>query len=407
MAHIHSVYDSDIHFSINPVTRAIKNESGKVTLIQHDHNSERFTFEIPRKIEEHDMSLCNKVYIHYINIDSSSSESYSDIYEVDDLQISPESDDIVIFSWLISHFSTKYVGSLNFVIRFECVDDNGIIDYAWNTAVHSGIAVSNGIYNSKKVYNDNTDLLHKWKNQIDASIAKLNNCEDTVNQALEKSNQALKTSQQANDRFNDCVEATNNANAVRSEVEAGGYIESLKEMNNGGKFLFWVGTQAEYDNLTEKIDNCLYLITDSTDGEVFEQLKTFMDGTADYVVERGLDGIWGYRKWASGLAECWGTTDFISLKTTTPWGCLYAETNEVGSVYVRKIDLPKDLFISNVGAVANIHGDGAILIPYTICRLDHIDYSALSPVEPDKETDGTIIPRTCKFHFVVRGRWKE
>lgn len=27
---------------------------------------------------------------------------------------------------------------------------------------------------------------------------------------------------------------------------------------------------------------------------------------ADYVVEQGTSGIWTYRKWNSGLAECWG-----------------------------------------------------------------------------------------------------
>ena len=44
MAHKHSVYDTDTHFSINQITQAIKNESSsKTTLIQYDHNSERFT----------------------------------------------------------------------------------------------------------------------------------------------------------------------------------------------------------------------------------------------------------------------------------------------------------------------------------------------------------------------------
>ena len=28
---------------------------------------------------------------------------------------------------------------------------------------------------------------------------------------------------------------------------------------------------------------------------------------ADYIVEQGTSGIWTYRKWASGIAECWGT----------------------------------------------------------------------------------------------------
>ena len=27
---------------------------------------------------------------------------------------------------------------------------------------------------------------------------------------------------------------------------------------------------------------------------------------ADYVIEQGTSGIWTYRKWNSGLAECWG-----------------------------------------------------------------------------------------------------
>lgn len=27
---------------------------------------------------------------------------------------------------------------------------------------------------------------------------------------------------------------------------------------------------------------------------------------ADYVIEQGTDGMWTYRKWNSGIAECWG-----------------------------------------------------------------------------------------------------
>lgn len=29
----------------------------------------------------------------------------------------------------------------------------------------------------------------------------------------------------------------------------------------------------------------------------------------DYIVEQGTDGIWTYRKWSSGIAECWGRAD--------------------------------------------------------------------------------------------------
>ena len=38
----------------------------------------------------------------------------------------------------------------------------------------------------------------------------------------------------------------------------------------------------------------------------------------DYIVEQGVSGIWTYRKWASGFAECWGTyTNTISGSTVS------------------------------------------------------------------------------------------
>jgi hypothetical protein len=33
---------------------------------------------------------------------------------------------------------------------------------------------------------------------------------------------------------------------------------------------------------------------------------------ADYIVAHGIDGIWTYRKWQSGLAECWGSVDITT-----------------------------------------------------------------------------------------------
>jgi hypothetical protein len=52
--------------------------------------------------------------------------------------------------------------------------------------------------------------------------------------------------------------------------------------------------------------------------------KTILDSnnTADYVVEQGTSGIWTYRKWNSGLAECWGIYTMTSA-CTKAWGALY------------------------------------------------------------------------------------
>ncbi len=69
MSHNHNIADSDTRFIIDPITRIIRNQaSKKTTLMQNDHNSERFTFELPRYVEGHDMSLCNAVEIHYSEI---------------------------------------------------------------------------------------------------------------------------------------------------------------------------------------------------------------------------------------------------------------------------------------------------------------------------------------------------
>ena len=166
MAHVHSVYDSDRHFSIDPITRAINNEfSTKNVVIQNDHNSERFTFELPRYIEGHDMSICNRVEVHYLNIDAATKAESRGVYEVNDLQISPDNSDTVICSWLISNIATKNEGILNFLIRFACFTDD-TLDYAWNTAIYTNISVAKGIYNSEQIIEEFSDVLAQWHRDL-------------------------------------------------------------------------------------------------------------------------------------------------------------------------------------------------------------------------------------------------
>lgn len=168
MAHLHSLYDTDPHFMIDPVTREIKNMSGKVTIMQYDHNSERCTFELPREIDGHDMSLCNRVIVHYTNVDASTKDANEDCYEVEDLQISPNSEDesVVILSWLISDKATQYAGSLVFLIEFACIADDGTKDYAWHTKRHEGLSVGNGMNNGGNVVERYSDILLAWEARI-------------------------------------------------------------------------------------------------------------------------------------------------------------------------------------------------------------------------------------------------
>lgn len=168
MAHLHRIYDTDLHFIVNPLTRVIASESGKVSLMQYDHNSERFTFEIPRVIEGHDMLETDKVEIHYVNGSGSSKLTRSDgIYPVDDLGVSPDSDDMVICSWLISQNATKFAGNLAFVVRFVCHDEDDNIIYQWFTNPFTGIKINAGINNEFAITDgDNPDILEAWKDDL-------------------------------------------------------------------------------------------------------------------------------------------------------------------------------------------------------------------------------------------------
>lgn len=168
MGHAHNVYDADPYFVINADTRVITDESETGTsLMQYDHNSERITFEIDRLVDEHDMSVCDRVEVHYINIGTDGKRSIG-VYEVDDIILDPEDDQIVKFTWLVSQNATTYSGSLSFVIRFICTTDEEF-DYVWNTAIYNEISIGKGMNNGEVVTVQYADVLQSWYNEFIAA----------------------------------------------------------------------------------------------------------------------------------------------------------------------------------------------------------------------------------------------
>lgn len=166
MSHTHNVYDSDNKFIVDSISRAIKNNSTSKTIVmQFDHNSEVFTFELPRYIEGHDMTECNRVEVHYLNIDTITKQENEGIYLVNDLKVNTDDETKLTCSWLISQGATQLVGNLNFLLRFICLTDD-VVDYVWNTAIFSGIYVSKGIYNSDIVAEQYIDTIRAWENRL-------------------------------------------------------------------------------------------------------------------------------------------------------------------------------------------------------------------------------------------------
>ena len=160
MIHNGIIVDKDPYFTIDPQTRTITNKStDKRNIIQFDHNSERFTFSLPRYIENHDMTECDVVQVHYANVDSSTMEQVLGVYNVDDVAVDKTDNSMITLSWLLSQNTTQRVGKLEFLVRFVCTDGNGNVEYAWNTAIFKGITITEGMNNTDVIEAEYPDVL--------------------------------------------------------------------------------------------------------------------------------------------------------------------------------------------------------------------------------------------------------
>lgn len=152
------------------------------------------------------------------------------------------------------------------------------------------------------------------------------------------------------------------------------------------------------DELKAKFDAAVNLIKDyinntqnvGIDAELaLKSDKTYVDArTSDYIVEQGTSGIWGYRKWADGTAECWGRwsgslthyatylggygyTALVALPFTFAAEPIYTYIGKVGSA---------------VGIPASLYGDTS-----------KVQVVLLSNTSGTQSIDANIF---------VRGRWK-
>ena len=117
---------------------------------------------------------------------------------------------------------------------------------------------------------------------------------------------------------------------------------------------------------------------------------------ADYVVEQGAEGIWTYRKWASGTVECWGALSCSNIAVDSAWGGVYESTGQ-------KLTFPSGLFTAAPEYCSITYGGGS--------------EAALS-IEIDSEptasqtqrfyftrgSSGTITSAKVQIHAI--GRWK-
>lgn len=165
--HTHIVTDHDSYFVINPDTRVIENASRiDNVLMQFDHNSEVYTFELARYVEGHDMTLCNRVRVHFNNIDGTTLEENCDVAELYDLDICPDDENKVLCSWTITRQATQLVGTLNFLVQYECIDENGDAVYEWHTDIYTDVEIKKTINNAEQAIVEYSNVLEQWYQRI-------------------------------------------------------------------------------------------------------------------------------------------------------------------------------------------------------------------------------------------------
>lgn len=115
----------------------------------------------------------------------------------------------------------------------------------------------------------------------------------------------------------------------------------------------------------------------------------------DVVVEAGTSGIWSYRKWQSGVAECWGTSGNVAVTIGNAWGSIYSRPDAIPS-YSFPFTFA-DIPIVNV----------------TPRKSGTINYWAFSGTEatatktaPVSVASPVSTGATIKVDFYVIGRWK-
>lgn len=124
-------------------------------------------------------------------------------------------------------------------------------------------------------------------------------------------------------------------------------------------------------------------------------------GGADYIVEENTSGMWTYRKWASGVAECWGRTN-MTVTNWSQWGNLYE-----GSPYP-SFTFPSGLFIDIpcVTASVALYGVSGGVIS---CEMGVVSQSGIGYIIPLRP----IVPSTTNTNFPynyfvqAKGRWRE
>ena len=210
-------------------------------------------------------------------------------------------------------------------------------------------------------YHSRAGLLEKVKTLVDGCIqAMLTRMEaaaeviENATDAKEVASQALKESKQALEESEEALERVHGTNRI------------------------YVGSG-------EMPEDCNVQIDYTDDTGIIE----------DYVVDYGTDGVWTYRKWASGIAECWGVLN-TSVSASSAWGSAHYYGK------LENISFPDLLFVDIPAVSVSISDEnGNFFVTSREITAEKVgEIFAVTVVKVETET-------AIRLNLDVKGRWKE
>lgn len=158
----------------------------------------------------------------------------------------------------------------------------------------------------------------------------------------------------------------------------------------------------EHDALYYRKNATNSLLTQKSDIDHTHSGMLTTDDVSDTVVESGTSGNWTYRKWSSGVAECWSrrTLKFDSDNVANS-GIMQADGDVLVVLYT-DVDLPESLFVAVPTMTCSATWDFGV---WAQCNADKKTSTRIR-IFCSQDTKATILKTGISVSIQVQGKWK-
>ncbi len=188
------------------------------------------------------------------------------------------------------------------------------------------------------------------------------------------------------------------------------YTWHLELNPDNPSYILYVWGQGEYSNGTQLSRQDVFrtfaggaeipkLNGDIDASETTLNIKSLIlngNSLADHIIESGTSGIWTYRKYASGAAECWGGKQF-TVSTSETIGSLYYGTVDAS-------DYPTGLFTESPSVLADATSDNDTIFWLATGSSSGKPTASSTGTRKLMRTSSTTLYGYIYYHAI--GRWK-